>query len=107
MKSLNYQNLKKPQTIFGGHFDIDRKNQRLSEISELEALEGFWQDSDNAAKIQKEKSLLEEVVFSYQSVQDLMDELDILVEYADDGDEESTQEAVEVFDKLKSVLFIP
>ena len=70
----------------------------------MEALEGFWQDSDNAAKIQKEKSLLEEVVFSYQSVQDLMDELDILVEYADDGDEESTQEAVEVFDKLKDAI---
>lgn len=67
----------------------------------MEALEGFWQDSDNASKIQKEKSLLEEVVSSYQSVQDLMDEIDILVEYADEGDEESSQEALNVFERLK------
>lgn len=70
----------------------------------MEALEGFWLDSDNAAKIQKEKSLLQDVVTSYQSVQDLMDELDILFEYADEGDEESTSEAIEVFDRLKKAL---
>lgn len=76
----------------------------MDEIKELEALEGFWLDSDNAAKIQKEKSLLQEVVSSYQSVQDLMDELDILTEYANEGDEESINEAVDVFDKLKTAL---
>jgi peptide chain release factor 2 len=70
----------------------------------MEALEGFWQDSDNAAKIQKEKSILQEVVTSYQSVQDLMDEFDILVEYAAEGDEDSITEALDVFEKLKVAI---
>ena len=47
---------RKNSIFFGGHFEIDRKKQRLSEIAEMETLEGFWQDADHAAKIQKEKS---------------------------------------------------
>ena len=70
----------------------------------MEALDGFWLDSDNAAKIQKEKSLLQDVVSSYQSVQDLMDELDILFEYSEQGDDDSIHEAIEVFEKLQKAL---
>ena len=70
----------------------------------MEALDGFWLDSDNAAKIQKEKSLLQDVVSSYQSVQDLMDELDILFEYSEQGDDDSINEAIEVFEKLQKAL---
>lgn len=85
----------------GGLFDIARKQDRLKEISEMEALEGFWQDADNAAKIQKEKSLLQTSVNSYLKVKELVDEFDILFEYANEGDEESANEAVNVFEKLK------
>lgn len=66
----------------------------------MEALEGFWQDADNAAKIQKEKSLLQVSVNSYKKVKDLLDEFDILNEYASEGDEDSAQEAVSIFGNL-------
>lgn len=90
--------------IFGGHFEIDRKEKRLSEISELESLEGFWEDSDHAAKIQKEKSLLSDVVDSYNDIKELFEEFEILCEYGSDGDDDSAAEAVQVFTKLEKAL---
>ena len=87
---------------FGGRFDIPRKVARLEEISEMEALEGFWQDADNAAIIQREKSVLQSTVKSYSDVKELLDEFDILHEYASEGDDDSAGEALEVYEKLKS-----
>lgn len=84
----------------GGHFDIEKKSHRLEEIAQMEALEGFWQDADNAAKIQKEKSVLESTVNTYKDLQDLYDEFAILLEYAEDGDEDSATESVEVKEKF-------
>lgn len=67
----------------------------------MEAMDGFWDDADNAAKIQKEKSLLQDVYNTYTGLKELNDEFDILVEYgAEEDDEASAQEAIEVFDKF-------
>ena len=87
---------------FGGRFDIPRKTARLEEISEMEALEGFWQDADNAAKVQKEKSILQSTVKSYSEVKELLDEFDILHEYASEGDDDSAAEALEVYNRLNT-----
>jgi peptide chain release factor 2 len=89
---------------YGGHFDVERKKNRLKEISELEALEGFWNDSDNASKIQKEKSLLEDVVSLYEEVKALADDFEVLCEMSDEGDEASLKEGVDLFPKLQSSL---
>ena len=67
----------------------------------MEAMAGFWDDTDNASKIQKEKSLIEDVVNSYLNLKELIDEFDILVEFAtDDGDESAAGEAAEIFEKF-------
>ncbi len=55
----------------------------------MEALEGFWQDSESAGKIQKEKSALEQVVNNFNHLSELADELEITIDYALEGDEES------------------
>ena len=96
--------IKKHLIIFGGHFDVDKKNQRLQEIAEMEALPGFWEDADGASKIQKEKSLLNEVVSTYQKVADAFDEYEILVEYAEEGDIDSAKEAIGSFEKIKEAI---
>ncbi|MFL5785733.1 MAG: peptide chain release factor 2 [Bacteriovoracaceae bacterium] len=87
-----------------GHFDVERKKIRLKEISELEALDGFWNDTQNAAKIQKEKSLLEDVVGLYSGVKSQSDDFEVLLEMAYAGDEASAQEAIELFPKLQGNL---
>jgi len=70
----------------------------------MEALPGFWEDADAAAKIQKEKSLLQEVTTRYEKVNELFDEFEILQEYASEGDKDSLKEAIETFNKLETSL---
>jgi peptide chain release factor 2 len=67
----------------------------------MEAMEGFWDDSDNASKIQKEKSVLADVVDTYNQLQELYDEFEVLVEFAQsEEDEQSAIEAIECYDKF-------
>ncbi len=86
---------------FGGRFDVDKKLKRLEEIKFQESAPDFWNHQDIAAKIQKEKAILEDVVESYNTLKDMVDELDILIEYAMEEDGESAKEAVVLFKKLK------
>lgn len=90
--------------MYGGHFDVDKKSQRLKEITELETLEGFWEDAQNASKIQKEKSILNQSVQKYQSVKTMFDDFDALCEFAEQGDKESVSEAIELFESIKEKL---
>jgi len=74
----------------------------LKTISELEALDGFWEDRTAAAKLQKEKSVLNDVTTEFQELKDLYDEFEILREYAEDDDEASGSEALEVATKFST-----
>ena len=89
----------------GGHFDVESKRTRLKEIEQLESLDGFWEDSGNASVIQKEKSLIQAVIESYDALEELFDEFDILFEYADnDDDEVSAVEALKLFQEIIKTL---
>lgn len=67
----------------------------------MEAMPGFWDDNENATRLQKEKNILEEVVETYGQLQELYDEFAVLVEFAEEeGDEASGTEAIEVFEKF-------
>lgn len=70
----------------------------------METLEGFWNDSENSAKIQKEKSILNSSVSSYLKLSELIEEFDILYEYANEGDQDSANEALQVFDNIQGSL---
>ncbi|MFG1493691.1 peptide chain release factor 2 [Halobacteriovorax sp. ZH4_bin.1] len=80
--------------------DVDQKSARISEIQDMEAMPGFWDDNQNAAKVQKEKNLLEDVVNTYTKLKDLYDEFEILIEYAAEGDEDSATGAIEIADEF-------
>ena len=70
----------------------------------MEALEGFWNDSANAAKIQKEKAALEDSVKTYSRLKTSLDDFEVLLEMADMGDEGSLQEAVTAFPKCQQAV---
>lgn len=58
-------------------------------------MEGFWDDSPNASKIQKEKSVLEEITKTYLHLKQLFDDFDVLWEFAiSENDESSAEEAI-------------
>lgn len=96
--------LKKPSKLYGGRFDVERKKARIKEISELEALDGFWNDTQNASKIQKEKSILESTVGGYTHVKSLADDFEVLLEMGEAGDDASVEEALELFPRLQTAL---
>jgi peptide chain release factor 2 len=87
--------------LFGGPFDIERKVARKKEISELESLDGFWNDTTNAAKIQKEKAVLETVTKSYFELKEMIEEFEMLNEYAlGENSSEYAANAIELFSHL-------
>lgn len=67
-------------------------------------MEGFWDDSENASKIQKEKSILETSTKIYNGLVELKEEFEILYEYGKDGDEDSAKEALEVYENFEQAL---
>ena len=61
-------------------------------------MEGFWDDSTNASKIQKEKSVLDEIVNTYTHLKQLYDDFDVLLDFAvTENDEASAEEALGVY----------
>ncbi len=67
----------------------------------MESMEGFWNDADNASKIQKEKSILEDVVSTYLNLKALFDDFETLIEFVEeDDDEDSASESLEIYQKF-------
>ncbi len=57
---------------------------------------GFWDDNENATKVQKEKNIIQDVLGVYNGLKDLLDEYEILCEYAKEGDDESAESSTEI-----------
>jgi peptide chain release factor 2 len=87
--------LAKNWITFGGHFDIDGKSERVSQIEQLESSEGFWDDPERAAKVQQEKSILEEVITSFSQLSEQLEEFELLADLAiSEQDSDSATEAM-------------
>ncbi len=87
---------------YGGHFDIERKEARLNEILEIESMDGFWDEIDQAQKVQKEKNILEQVVKLYAEIIELHDDFEVLLEFVEeDSNDESIREAINAFEKFQ------
>ena len=90
---------------YGGRFDVQRKQARISEICDIEAMDGFWDDLENAQKIQKEKNILNQVVSLFNSIESLRDDFEVLVEFVEeDNSEDSAEEAVLAFNNFHEQL---
>lgn len=101
MSSLSFQRESK---IFGGHFDVDQRQARLTEITDLEALPGFWDDTEHAAKIQREKAVLESTLKIYNDLIEKKEEFEVLCEYAEEGDTEGIEEAIQAFEDFQETF---
>ena len=56
--------------IYGGHFDIDTKKKKISELESITQESNFWNDRDNATKTIDELNSLREIVNSISNVLD-------------------------------------
>ena len=67
--------------------------------------EGFWEEREKVAKIQKEKSLIKNLMTGYERSRELYEEFEVLDEYAQtDEDSNIANDAIEVLEKFERQL---
>lgn len=87
--------------ILGGHFDITNKKNRLTAIEEEMNNPTFWNDLDNANKLNKEMSLLKKETSLYDELSDqLNDQSEMLELLSEEYNEEVSKE---IFDELTKI----
>ncbi len=70
----------------GAIFDAARPRIELAKIEELVAAPDFWKDQANAQKVQQRRRRLEEDIQLRDSLQGKLDDLQVLVEWAEAGE---------------------
>jgi len=86
-------------------FDRDKLEARLAEIEEEISRPGFWDDAESAQKYMKEKKSIEDNLQTLDKLGQRLEDLEVLVEMAEeDGDEETANEAEDEFKALSDDL---
>ena len=80
--------LKKRPIVFGGIFDIGNLETRVRELERSMHNPTFWDDTGEAQRISKEKSLLEKKIIGCKEAERSLEDLDVLIELsAEEGDQ--------------------
>ncbi|WP_373036403.1 peptide chain release factor 2 [Sulfurimonas sp.] len=88
-----------------GVVEPDKLQTRLDEIEELENDQEFWNDADNAAKIQKEKTQCQRKLDKYSVAKDAITDAIELYEMAkEENDEESIQSCFDDSSELEQLI---
>jgi len=87
--------------LYGGLFDIASKSSRIEAIDKEMEKSSFWDNPSNAARIQKERAELVDVVGSFKAARQKIDDARELCELAEDdpGMKSELEEEVDVLDK--------
>lgn len=87
--------------ILGGHFDITNKKNRLTAIEEEMNNPTFWNDLDNANKLNKEMSLLKKETSLYDELSDQLNDQSEMIELL--SEEYNEEVSKEIFDELTKI----
>jgi peptide chain release factor 2 len=91
---------RRSSTRCGGTFDVDGAEARAAALDRQAAAPGFWNDSDRAQAVLKERADLVSVVETWRHEAAALDDARVFLELAEEGDEEATHELV---DKVGSI----
>lgn len=80
--------------LFGGFFDVEGKQARVSELESMGAQPDFWNDQEKAQKLNKERSGLEKTVGHFSALEQVLEEAEVLLELGLDGEDDSVEEEV-------------
>ncbi len=84
-------------------FDINGRKERLSGLESQVGNEGFWNDQENSSKVLQEIKFLKESVNSFDSLNKQIEELDAMIDLAnEENDMDLCKEALSFFKKLSS-----
>jgi peptide chain release factor 2 len=85
---------RRSSTRCGGTFDVDGAEAQAAALDRQAAAPGFWDDSDRAQAILKERADLVAVVEAWRQQAAALDDARVFLELAEEGDEEATRELV-------------
>lgn len=91
--------------IYGGIFDFDAKQLRLTELERQSEDPAIWNDPDRAQELGREKKSLESIVLTLQSVDRQLRDTDELLQIAqEENDEDTLLSIVDDVTKLDQTL---
>ncbi len=90
--------------FYGGFFEPDGLQKRRNELDKIMSSPDFWNDSDGAKKVGKEKTLIEDKLTWISEKESDLEELPILIELFNEGDEDAVGEISDKFEHLEAEL---
>lgn len=84
----------------GGLFELEIKEKRVAEIEKLSLVDGFWNDKKGSQKLIKEANELKDLLKIYYKLESDYTDIELLIEFAEEGDEDSEKELDERYKEL-------
>ncbi len=78
----------------GGIFDISAKKERVAELEAEIARPDFWNQAEQAQERLKERTLLQKVVEDCESAKQQLEDIQVLVELGEEGEDQETLDEV-------------
>ncbi len=88
----------------GGIFDLDRKKEQIRELEEKTFAEGFWNDQKSSEAVIKELNVLKDTVKKFEDLELAFEDIKILVEFYEAGDESVAEELDSSYVNIKTDL---
>ncbi|MBN1572991.1 MAG: peptide chain release factor 2 [Deltaproteobacteria bacterium] len=85
----------------GGFFEPEALKRRLGELEEIMSSPDFWNDTERAKKIGREKTAVEDQLSWISGLEKDFEELTILTEMLDDGEKDAADEILKKLDNLE------
>ncbi|WP_319371225.1 peptide chain release factor 2 [uncultured Ilyobacter sp.] len=91
LKREHSQHIEKIEEIRGS-LDLVGKENKIKELEKETLKDGFWNDKRESEKLIKEMNGLKEIIGEYRSIEKLSDEVSVLLEFVEMGEEEFIEE---------------
>ena len=89
----------------GGGFDVDGLRERCDELEGIAGQPDLWEDRERAEKVMREKRSVERELAVFDSLSELIEESEVLLELAVEADDPATRvEAAEKLDAAEADL---
>lgn len=89
----------------GGIFDLAEKQSRVDELDAISQAPDFWDDSDRAQELMKERGELQNIIETFEKENDRLEEAEVFLDLAEEqGDEETREEARSLVRKAASTV---
>ena len=78
-----------PMQQMRSSLDLDNKEKRIEELERTMAEPGFWENPENAQKLQKELGSLRNGIEAYSKLENLYEETLMMIDMANEDEDES------------------